>query len=252
MAIVATIDSTKIERLSGGIIKLPIALATDDASACQVEILPDSAVIFATRSGQIDNLDGLEHAVYFRSDNNFDVLIQVPAGRQGGFNIDIEGNVFCRVMNSMAQVVSATAVDVAYDLRVPTIDDTIVPESFRVGSRFYIIWKFGPKITLVDPAEFFRSGDATYLDLFDFAGANLGLPTLYLWQGVANPVIPPPLTTPTGMPDATPTLPAEWKPATKDSAETNYIMMYWNNVIDTAAGFGNIRIRDNVILGPVV
>ena len=252
MSITATITTADIERLAGGIIKIPVVLSTTDASMCQVEVLPDSAIVFAARSGESDLLDGIEHAVYFKSFNNFDVYVQIPAGRRGGFNIDIDGNAFCRVMNRTARVVSAVAQDISYDLRLPDIVDTITPSVYEIGKHHYIIWKFGPKITLANPTTLFNSEDATFLDLFDFSGADLGVPTIYTWTGTDNPEIPPPFEPPDDMPDADPVLQENWKAATLTSDESDYIMMFWKEVIETATGFVNIRIKTGVVLGPVV
>lgn len=239
MAVTATFNSSGITRHAQGVIHVPVVLSAD--ATCSVEVLPRGTIRITPRSGQSDDLSRLDHTVYYQSDNNFIVAIQAPLGEQGGFHLDIAGIVFCRAMNLEDQVVSATGIDVAYDLREPTLVRDETPANYTPGERFDIIWEFNASITFDDPTEVFDSMDATYLDYFIFVGADLGVPNLYVYNETAFPTQPLPAT-----------LPAEWTQLSGTSPPARILLLRWDTVISSASGQFEVKLKPNSIRGPVV
>ena len=167
----------------------------------------------------------------------FTLIVAVPQDRSGRFSVDLAGSVFKRTDSEYDQV-SATAVTVDYDTRVPFIEDYDVPAVFTPGEIFDVVLQFNVPVTFVDPVDKFGSPDATFLDHFIFEGAALGLPTLYRKLDDTYPDLP--------IPDL-----SEWSNMDLTTEEATLYLMRFDPVSESAAGAFNLTLKEGSVKGPV-
>ena len=165
------------------------------------------------------------------------MIVAVPQDRSGRFSVDLAGSVFKRTDSEYDQV-SATAVTVDYDTRVPFIEDYDVPASFTPGESFDVILQFNVPVTFVDPVDKFGSPDATFLDHFIFEGADLGTPNLYRKLDDTYPDLP--------IPDL-----SEWSNMDLTTEEATLYLMRFDPVSESAAGAFNLTLKEGSVKGPV-
>ena len=126
-----------------------------------------------------DSLAGIEYRLV-GANTAFEVVVQVPPDRSGSFSLDLAGSVF-KVTDSTWDQVSATAVTVSYDTRIPFIKEYDVPATYTPEAIFDVKIAFSTIITGLHLNN--------VQDVFILEGAAnvMGTPTPYKWTGATPP-----------------------------------------------------------------
>ena len=159
-----------VEYRDNGVIAVPITFAEN-------VVAEKSIVVFSRVSG--DALVGLEYRLV-GEDTDFELIVAVPRDRSGSFSVDLAGSVFKRT-DSTWDTVSATAVTVSYDTRIPFIKEYDVPATYTPEAIFDVKIAFSTIITGLHLNN--------VQDVFILEGAAnvMGTPTPYKWTGATPP-----------------------------------------------------------------
>ena len=215
-------------------IHIPVTL-----TGCDVEVLPRSTVRISPRITNInDNIDIIDWTIFYISDNSFQIICEILRDVDGGFNLDLQGAVFCKTALSDLQVISASEIDIVYDATRPVISRIEIPEIYQHNEIHDIVFEFSKAVE-------FREPSSSYLEHFIFEGADLGTPKLYRKQSNTFPVDTIGVVSNT---DKSPPV-ADWEEVVTGIDPAKIYLLRWESVRDDAIGAFNLHLKDYAVVG---
>ena len=222
----------------GGVVAVPVTFG-------EIVIAPAKS-IFAVKHVSGDALTDIEYRLIGKN-TAFELIFEIPPDRSGSFKVTANGDVFKVASSTWDPVVITPAhKDIAYDTRVPVLENYDIPSNYTPGAVFDVILQYDLACTVNNPIDFFGDDDATYLDFFIFEGADLGTPNLYRKTDDTYPTLPIGTVSDT---DKTPPV-ADWTQQHLQVTPATIYLLRWHAVNANATGVFDVTIKEGFVRGP--